>query len=148
MNEKTINFNWALLLGLCVVAISIYLTGSLIAGQMPHSLHGHFSGTLMDGGRGVSDQEFMSEWAAAHFVGLSHEEFAVIVESGELAGTYTVFQIERMVMIRRGEYERYVVADGVAEMPVRIEYDTIVVDHRVFSRERLAEWLLGRMDGR
>ena len=37
---------------------------------------------------------------------------------------------------------------GEAGDPVRIEYDWVTVDERVFSRERLIEWMFERMGSR
>jgi len=144
--------NWGLFLGFCVVAISIYLAGTRIAERIPHSLHGNlhgsFSGTLVDGGGG-SRSEFMSEWEVASFLRMSHDEFERLVGRGELEGTYTVFTVERTVMrVPTVDGARDVqVHGGIVERPIFIEYETITVDQRVFSRERVYEWLMARIDG-
>ena len=148
-NDQT--FNWALFLGLCIVALSIFITGRIIAINIPNSLHGslhgNFSGTLMDGSN--PSREFMSEWETARFLMMSYEELELIIESGELNGTYAVFQVERNVMQSYDISGQWMTIDGgfTAEIPFRhIEYETIIVDQRIFSRERLVEWLLNRMD--
>ncbi|MCL2874477.1 MAG: hypothetical protein FWE29_06075 [Defluviitaleaceae bacterium] len=141
-------FNWALFLGLCIVALAIYSAGVRIAAHMPHSLQGHFSGSLMAGSN--PDREFMSEWEAAAFLSMGHDEFLSILNSGELEGTYTVFQVERMVWGRPFEnYDEWSVTvnrDEIVEVPQRMDYDIVTADHRIFSRERLTEWLLHRID--
>jgi len=143
-------FNWGLFLGFCVVAVSIYMAGSLIAGRMPASLHGqlhgNFSWSLVDGGGGLQS-EFMSEWQAAHFLMIPHENLERLIEAGELVGIYTVFTVEhreRRPVVGRSE----VMSDGTVlkEVPMPTEYDIVLVEQRVFSRERLAEWLLARID--
>ena len=145
------NFNMALFLGCCMVALSILVAGLVIARQIPDSLHGSlhgsFSGTLIDSGG--SFREFMSEWEAANFLMISDRELERIIESGELSGTYAVFQVERIILRASERSREWVVGGAIAEfaVPERIEYDTVIVDQRVFSRERLAEWLLNRMDG-
>jgi hypothetical protein len=146
--NKSLKFNWALFLGCCVIALSIYSAGGRIATRIPHSLHGNlhgnFSGTLT--GNNDSFQEFMSEWEAARFLGMSRDEFTNIVATGELSGTYTVFQVERTVWNSSGGFVVTMHgSDGLAAVQP-IEQETVIVDHRVFSRERLVEWLLNRMD--
>jgi len=159
MEEQQIprrTFNWALFLGCGVVALAIIIAGQSIARQIPHtlhgSMHGSFSGTLMDGN---NSSEFISEWEAATFLRLEHAEFTNLLESGELSGTYTVFSVERMVWSTVGDSElfEFVHPDGrrgsiqaVAPVPAQqIEYEMVMVDHRVFSRERLTEWLHERI---
>ena len=146
------NFNTALFLGCCVVALSIFATGHVIASRLPHSLHGNlhgsFSGTLTDGAG--SFREFMSEWEAADFLLMSHEEFERIIQSGELEGTYTTFQTERYVA-RVSEIDDDWPAGSIPTGPVptplpRVEHVAEVVDMRIFSRERLTHWLFERMD--
>jgi len=152
------NFNWALFLGCGVVALAIIIAGQSIARQIPHtlhgSMHGSFSGTLMDGN---NSSEFISEWEAATFLRLEHAEFIDLLEAGELSGTYTVFSVERMVWSAIGDFDliEFVHPDGRrgsiqagAPMPVQerqMEYEMVIVDHRVFSRERLTEWLHERI---
>lgn len=150
LNATIQKFNWALFLGLCIVALSVFFAGQMIAGQIPQTLHGSFSGSLMGGNAHFYDspREFMTEWEAARFIGMNPEEFTEIVESGELSGTYTAFQVERQVWQRWDSDDTWIVDSGVSEVarPMPIEYDIVIVDHRMFSRERLAEWLLARMD--
>jgi hypothetical protein len=149
-SNKFQNFNFALFLGCCMVALSIFIAGLLIARQLPDSLHGNFhgsfSGTLTDSGS--SFREFMSEWEAANFLMMSQAELEVIIESGELRGTYTVFQVERNVLRDPERSGEWAIGGNFAEieMPRRVEFDTILACQRVFSRERLSEWLLGRID--
>ena len=145
--DRRPGFNLALFLGLCVVALSIFLAGSNIANNIPQSLHGHFSGNFSGSfADSSSNQEFMSEWLAASFLGLSPDEFAALIDSGELSGTYAVFQVERMIFRPWDGSERAFTSPGIAEAPVRIEYDTVLMYHRIFSRERLSQWLLERMN--
>ena len=148
------NFNWALFLGCAVFALSIFIVGLVIAGKIPNSLHGNlsgsFSGTLIDGGNS-SPREFMSEWEAAHFLMIPHDDLMKLIEAGELKGAYTVFQVEREVWSSAEDEEPITQrVDGntiMTEVPQRIEYDTIIVDQLVFSRDRLTEWMLARMGG-
>jgi len=150
-------FNWALLLGCCAIALSIYIVGNNIANRIPHTMHGSFHGSLMDGS--VNEQEFMSEWQAALFLTIDYETLNRLVEAGELAGTYTIFQEYRVVwhtpawwyaddgerQLRMEQMEQ----SGMAPMPVvpvPQEAEWVLFDTRVFSRERLTEWLLNRMD--
>ena len=110
-------------------------------------LSGHFSGTLTENNH--TFREFMSEWEVAHFLMMSHEELERLIESGELNGIFTVFQVERTVMRRDSEewiIERSGNPSAIAR-PIPIEYETIMVDQRIFSRERLINWLHLRMDG-
>jgi len=146
--EHLQKLNWALFLGCCVVAISIFAAGQAIANRLPHTMHGNFSGSLTSHASfDSSDREFMSDWQAAAFIGMSWEEFESIVESGELSGTYTAFQVERQVWRRWEDTTEWIIEDPtIPARPIPMEYDIVTVDHRVFSRERLAEWLLSRMD--
>jgi hypothetical protein len=95
---------------------------------------------------GNSFREFMSEWELATFLMMSHEELEQIIESGELNGMYTVFQVERTFWQTVNDSETWVI-DGIAtaEIPQRIELETIIIDHRIFSRDKITEWLLERM---
>ena len=147
------NPNIVLFLGCCVVALGIVIAGFVIAGQIPDvmhgSLHGSFSGTLVDGGG--SQREFMSEWEAAGFLLMTIEQFRSLAESGELTGTYAVFQVERYVWeweVLEFYAERAGVGSDVGAMPVpaQVIAGTVIEDHRVFSRERLSEWLIARME--
>ena len=154
--KKVQSFNTALFLGCCIMALSILISAIVIANNLPNSLHGNLhgnlTGTFIDGGG--SFREFMSEWEAARFLGLWHEDLESIIESGELSGTYTIFQVERNIMV--GYSREWSTADdvfGVAGAvspvvePPPLVWETVIVDHRVFSRERLTEWLLERMNG-
>ena len=93
------NFGFSLFLGCCVVALGIIIAGLIIARQIPDtlhgSLHGSFSGTLMDGAD--SPREFMSKWEAARFLMMTYEQLGSLIDSGELNGTYAVFQVEEHV---------------------------------------------------
>ena len=147
-------FNWAIFLGCCVLAFSIYVlavsirsAGVRIANSIPHSSTVHHHTIPLQAS--APDREFMSEWEAASFLTMDHSEFIRIVESGELSGTYTVFQVERElwrpVDVDPDEWRD--TGGGAVQVPVRVEaYDVVIDDHRVFSRERLTEWILRRMD--
>ena len=149
-NEKRNSFNWALFLGFCIMALSIYVAGHTIAGSIPSTLGGNFSGTLMNSGGGFSSSEFMSEWEVASFLRISHEDLTRIIESGELDGTYTVFQVESSVMRRNSEEWLVEHRGDTAEARVSesVEYDNVIIDQSIFSRERITEWLHARMDNR
>jgi len=156
------NFNWALLLGLCAIAISIFAAGITIANRLPQTFHGHMTGSLTGGStwHDTSSREFMSEWEAANFLLMGHDEFASILQTGELSGTYTVFQVERREWVwSQDELGRMLHPPAplpynvrvVGEQPVPVhpfgmEYEIVLVDHRIFSRERLSEWLINRID--
>jgi len=149
------NFNWALFLGCCVIALGISVAGGRIANQIPHVMHGNFSGSFMSGTGHVQESEFMSEWQAASFLMLNQDEFSELIQSGALSGTYTVFQVERRVWQWIDEALWWQRVDDVTlyrpsprphVSPIPTEYDIILVDHRVFSRERLTEWLINRID--
>jgi len=142
------SFNFALFLGFCVLSISIFAAGNNIAARMTNSMHGHFSGTLMSGNNFANEREFLTEWEAAHFIGMNQAEFITIVESGELAGAYTVFQLERTVWNHPAMPEGFYATGELEQQtpPVQIEVYTAPFEHRVFSRERLSDWLLSRID--
>ena len=159
VNERIIienarrGFNLAIFLGCCVLAFSIYMlavsirsAGVRIATSIPHASTVHHHGIPLQAS--APDREFMSEWEAASFLAMDHSEFARIIESGELSGTYAVFQVERELWrpadIDPDEWRNY---SGAVQVPVRVEvYDIVIGDHRVFSRERLTEWLMSRID--
>jgi len=150
LNTALGKFNWALFLGLCVVALSIFFAGRTIANQAPPVIHGSFSGSVIGNAHfDDTSREFMTEWQAANFIGMMPEEFDGIIESGELSGTYTIFQVERLAWRHVHSGSTPTVGSGVSEVaavPTPMEYDIVIADHRVFSRERLAEWLLARID--
>ena len=151
-----ITFNWALLLGLCIIAISIFAAGRSIASHLPQTFHGHMTGSLTGGGTWDSTpREFMSEWEAANFLLMGHDEFNSILRTGELSGTYTIFQVERREWVwAQNEYGRVLhpptpvpqLGRPVEAVPIPMEYEIVIVDHRIFSRERLSEWLMDRID--
>ncbi|MCL2279214.1 MAG: hypothetical protein FWC20_07400 [Oscillospiraceae bacterium] len=156
-NEKTMQhesaskLNLALLFGLCVIAISILIVGFFIARRIPQTLHGNFSGMLMDGG--VAVREFMTdEWEVASFIGIWEEDLIALIESGELDGTFTVFEVERTVF----DFDQWSLEPDQRSLesnePIQVptptinEGETTTEYLRVFSRERLKDWLLARMD--
>ena len=142
------NFGFSLFLGCCVVALGIIIAGHTIARQIPDtlhgSLHGSFSGTLMDGSD--SPREFMSKWEAARFLRMAYEQLDSLIDSGELDGTYAVFQVEEHVWHMVEHPGEAIGGNIVAPTLAPVIAETIIRYHRVFSRERLSEWLHGRME--
>lgn len=149
-----LKFNWPLLIGLTFIAISIFAAGHSIATRMPHTFHGHMSGHITGGGESSAPRDFMSEWEAASFLSMNHDELLSIMRTGELNGTYTIFQVERREWfwpergdINHGNPNSVMLAPApVFPNEVSMEYIIISSDHIVFSRERLSEWLLSRID--
>jgi len=151
MENRITTFNWAVFLGLCVVAASIFFAANRIANSMPHMLHGNFSGSLIS--HDMSDPDFMSEWQAAGFLRLDHDDFTRLLETGALAGTYTAFETTRLAWVpisvedfitevRRGEFQ----ASQATPAPEPHEFEWITEYQRLFSRERLTAWLHDRMN--
>ena len=143
------NPNMALFYGCCIIALGIVIAGLVIARQIPDvmhgSLHGSFSGTLIDGGG--SQREFMNEWEAAGFLSMTIEQFRSLVESGELGGTYAVFQVEQYVWDHEiHEFHAEPAGAAPAPTPMPVIASTVIEDHRVFSREKLTKWLHERME--
>jgi len=153
-------------LGCCVIAIGIFAAGNSVANRIPHSLHGNFHGNFSAGMTGFAEPgEFMGVWEAARFIGLHDAEHVnILVRDGELAGTYTVFQVEERHW-RSGDVfwdtqtglsiqqvhppaVRVDAWGGVSEVavPTLMEYDIVLVDMYIFSRERLTEWMMTRID--
>ena len=101
INERTIfhNFNTALFLGCCVIATSILLASSFISEQIPTVLQGNLNGnfSIISNDAVSTAGKFMSEWEAANFLTLSRETLELLINSGELAGTYTIFEGEERV---------------------------------------------------
>jgi len=145
-HESASKLNLALFFGLCVIAISILIVGFFIARRIPQTLHGNFSGMLMDGS--VAVREFMTdEWEVAGFIGIWEEDLIALIESGELDGTFTVFEVERTVF--DFDFDRWALeSDEPIQVPAPTinEGETTTEYLRVFSRERLKDWLLARMD--
>ena len=150
-NKPKQTFNIALFLGLCVVAISIFAAAQSLAGRMPFMLHGNFTSQIH--GSHTTDflqNEFLSQWEAASFLRLDSTEFMSLLETGELTGTYTVFVVEREEWV----WDRPIDGVNPVDRPVpvrpieeRMLANTVTVEHRIFSRERLVEWLQERIDG-
>jgi len=167
-------FNTALFLGCLVIALGIYFAGWHIANTLAHgipwfAIGGSSGGSFQNFHTQNEPNTFMTEWEAARFLGLEweHDAFDALIESGELSGTYTAFQVERVDWHNwEGEYWMWSGDDYVHEMRVReshweaqeitappvpvlipAERALIIVDHRVFSRERLTEWMMARIDG-
>jgi len=161
-------FNWALLLGCCVIALAIGSVGNDIsnaAGRMNfQQQHVPFVQHQPEPPR-----EFMSQWDVAHFLMMDYAEVVALIESGELAGTYAVFQVERAFWRPVLDIETHDSGvDGneasalwrtypspnsvqVAPVPARpfheaeIVSEVVVVDHRIFSRALLTRWLNDRI---
>jgi len=158
------NSSWALLLGCCVIALGIFLAGGRVADRIPHSMHGSFHGIFNTESHMPEPQDFMSSWSAAQFLQLQQEQLMSLVAAGELAGTYTVFQVEERMWLDSWHFHedsgwgRSIVAPptavqvdawgNVAPVPVQQqEYEMVLTNVYVFSRERLTEWLMARIDG-
>jgi len=164
-HSKGGGFNWALLIGCFAIALGIFLAGGRIADRIPHSMHGSFHGNFSTGTHFSEPREFMSEWEAASFVMMGQAQFNALIQSGELQGTYTVFQVEEQQWhwddqwhFVEGAWSREVqvfppaisvdASGWTTPMPPRpMEYEMVIVDLRVFSRERLTAWLMERIDG-
>ena len=144
--ETANSLNLALLLGLCAIAISILIVGALIARRIPQQILGNFSGMLVN--ENVAVHEFMTdEWEVARFIGIWEEDLVALVESGELDGTFTVFEVERTVF--DFDFDQWTLeSNEPVEIPAPAisEGETTTEYLRVFSRERLKDWLLARMD--
>jgi len=161
-------FNWALFLGCCVVALSIVSAGHTIANRIPHTLMGSLTGTLASGTGAAVSQDFLSHWEAPSFLRMEPSDFDDLLESGALEGTYASFQTYRTVIIRSdintvpgaptpaprvfyssdaAVLDSWMVERAGLGEGALFETETIIYNHRVFSRERLTEWLHNRMEG-
>jgi len=138
------DFNWALFIGCCLIALALLDAGIRISNRMPQTMHGNFHGSLTSGHVSES-REFLSEWDAAAFLLMGYDEFNTLLPSGELSGTYATFQVERRVWRLTEEVVSPSVQDPSMPTPMPVEYDIVIGDHRVFSRERLTEWLNNRI---
>ncbi|MCL2357574.1 MAG: hypothetical protein FWC70_10580 [Defluviitaleaceae bacterium] len=156
-------FNWALLIGCCIIAVGISHAGALIGRSIPHAMHGNFHGSFSAPANHepAAPREFMREFEAANFLAMHREDFVALVEAGELAGTYAVFDAERPVWARHGGIivvpsvadenvewrEHGDMRMGVARLapePTPLP-EMMIVEHRVFCRERLTEWMHERI---
>lgn len=142
------NFNWALFIGCCLIALAILSAGMRIASHIPHNLTSHihgFSGHVSSTNNDHPD--FMNNWQAAMYLSLDFDEFQSLVNSGELSGTYASFEVERRIWVRPADDTLWEVDNDAMTaarpvlVPVPTEYEIVNDIHRVFSRERLAEWL-------
>jgi hypothetical protein len=149
MNER--RFSWALLIGCCVIALAILDAGVRISRRIPHTMQGNFHGALHGAGGFAEVGEFMSDWQAASFLLMEYDTFLQLLQEGEFGGTYTVFRVEQRQW-RRAVFEEHVreaeeAGRPIPVTPVPTEYDIVIVDHRIFSRARLTEWLEDRIGG-
>ena len=136
-NNKPPSFNWAMLIGFCVMTLGIIWAGGRIADRLPH---GFFSPPLQPTPVIHQDSDFLSEWQVADLLAINVMELWEIIESGELDGTFTTLQIQRAEWGSRHEYWNSVVS--VTRYPTGYT----MVDHRIFSRERLLGWFNNRID--
>jgi hypothetical protein len=113
--------------------------------------------------------EFMSEWEAATFMRMNHFEFNGLLQSGELDGTYTTFQVARRVWQQPERREHFSTEDGevggvgisvyrpiepfrmhdgrtIQVIPDGATYEFVTEDHKIFSREKLVDWLNNRIE--
>ena len=95
------NFNLAMFLGCCIISLGIVIAGSIIANRIGH-LHfpmfpGSLSVTTFDGsGTDSGSDEFMSLWETRAFLRLSETQLDTLIQSGELTGTYTILQGQKI----------------------------------------------------
>lgn len=170
MEKERNSFNWALLIGCALIALTLNGLGSGITSSVHNlanaihiALQGNFYGSVNH--LQAEPPEFMTQWQAASFLTMRYEEFGELIQSGELSGTYTLFQVNRRIW--QSDTPLFIVGDmtiqapGVLPMaPVRIEdgrtlrviqddakYEIVIENHRVFSRELLTEWLNNRILG-
>ena len=146
-------FSGVLFLGFCVIAIAILIAGNIIANRLPSTLHGNFHGSLHSANTHVpEDREFMNEWQAANFLGLWHEDLIQLIDSGELAGTYTTFHVYRQDWsfgIDRYELISSMRDDNgtTAERPIEVrEPERLATTQRIFSRDQLTKWMNNRIN--
>ncbi|MCL2854907.1 MAG: hypothetical protein FWE21_04740 [Defluviitaleaceae bacterium] len=140
------NFNWALLIGLClgaaIVSIGISSAGNSIANRMPNTWHGNLHHTPgFQHQFPPVDSEFMTQWQVANLLGFNADELEDIIAGGELAGTYTTFQLERTEWVWA---EHPINTDPFT--PREMQPQTITVNHRIFSRQLLLDWLYNRIE--
>lgn len=142
------DFNWALFIGCALIALGIHSAGVRIATQLPLSMHGNFHGSLHSSISEDSAQlEFLSQWEAASFLRMGSEEFDALLNSGELVGTYTVFEVDRRAYRWDDPWEWSDAELAGQPVPVRpMAYDIINHNHRIFSREKLSAWLVNRIE--
>jgi hypothetical protein len=144
--ENVKKFNWALLIGCGIIALSLsnaMLTSAAIIGSHISSANGAFHGSLV--GSNSEQREFMSDWEAAIFLSIGEGDLIALAESGELNGTFTTFQVERQ---KWHTVEPYRSGDVIVQMipqEVEVTYETVTTDQRVFSRRLLEAWLLSRI---
>ena len=146
------NFNWALLIGCFLIAGAILIVGNSVAHgvrsishnvahipmHMPHFPHSQEPG------------EFLRLFEASNFIGIDFDAFHAMLDAGEFSGTYAAFEVERRVYRWEGR-DRWVHADGTfaewPDIPISppTEFDIITETLRIFSREKLADWMNERI---
>ena len=139
-------FNFALFLGFCILAMSIHFSSVRLSRHMPHPPIVHFPSIANEN---MPFREFMNDWQASSFIGMSFDEFEQILATGELSGTYTIFQVERELWVDWGtdEWDDFHADPSyAAQFPVGATFERRIVDHYIFSREKLSTWLMRRIE--
>jgi hypothetical protein len=169
--QKRKKFNWELLVGCVVIAIALAGAGNHVATNITQNMHGRWcncTGHTVVHSPSQESGEFLTEWEAAMFLSIDHRKFDTLVQAGELSGTYATFQVERQVWqtvdihdmryIRRHEDGVFSWSEAVPSgdfaitaVPIPVQevqgnYEIIIEDHRIFSREKLANWLNSRIE--
>ncbi|MCL1862134.1 MAG: hypothetical protein FWF78_01035 [Defluviitaleaceae bacterium] len=152
---ETKKFNWSVFLGFCVAAVILSFAIANAAATISSHLSNAAHTIAMQNNHlmhqpATQDNEFMNEWEAARFLTFSFDEFNALLQSGVLYSTYAEFEVERRVFARHDGtmwLPQVMSAEPAVQVaaPVPIEYETITGVHRVFSRERLTEWLNNRI---
>ncbi len=90
------SFNWSLFLGSCVIGIAIIIAGILISGNLPSTpvIPSSLSVTTSD--VSTEPREFMSAYEASAFLMIGIDDFDAFVDSGQLGGTFTVIEGNRV----------------------------------------------------
>ncbi|MCL2620142.1 MAG: hypothetical protein FWD97_04315 [Defluviitaleaceae bacterium] len=140
-NNKPPSFNWAILIGFCVMTLGIIWAGGRIADSLPH---GFFSTPFQPTPIIQQDSDFLSDWQVASLLMIDINQLLEILESGELDGTFTTFQVYR---IWETPYPSWDYSNRAEAPPPPLVHNYARVDHRIFSRERLLGWLNSRIDG-
>jgi hypothetical protein len=157
------NFNWAVLIGSVIISVALFVAISEGARRIAFRLpgagvcrceHKQFFQPLPPG-------EFMLEGHARSFLSMDRQIFNELLQAGELSGTYAVFPQERRRRVYHSTFtldpDVLVVPDDMVfgevlpgaaqESETTFEYQTYTHYHRVFSREKLTEWLNNRITG-
>ncbi len=100
------NFNWAVFFGCCVIGISIFLSGKMIAGNMPGTTHVPSSLSVTTTDSTMRFSEYMSEYEAAAFLMMNTDDFISFIKTGELDGTFT--KIKGNYVFKKDKLEEWI----------------------------------------